>query len=112
MIFVALDHPRHALHDRVTPLRIAAGNIFLLVRCPVRLHVGLVNHVQAVLITQFIPDRVIGIMTGADGVDVAAFHQENVLQHALARHMPTGVRVVFVATDSFDLDGAAVDVDL
>jgi hypothetical protein len=61
--------------------RVQAGS-----RCPndhigVALDIGLVHHIEAVLVGQGVPALVIGIVRGAHGVDVVALHQPMSLAH-------------------------------
>ena len=63
----------------------------------VGLHVGFRHHVQAVLVTQVVQVIVVRIMAGAYGVYVEFLHYTDILEHALAGHHVSAVRVQFVA---------------
>ena len=59
----------------------------------VTLHVGLGHHVQAVLIAQVVQIVIIGIVRGADSVDVVLFHQLHILLHHLTGNVLTRHRI-------------------
>ena len=74
----------------------------------VGLHVGLVDQIQAVAVAEGIEGGVIGIVTGADGVDVVALHGDDVaLELRAVGHAP-GAGVEVVAVDALENDAFAV----
>src|SRR5690606_34645480 len=49
----------------------------------VGLEVGLVDEVEAVFVGEFVPQRVVGVVRGADGVDVQPFDEGDVRDEVL-----------------------------
>ena len=49
----------------------------------VRFDIGLGYDINAVAVTKIVPQGIIGIVAGADGIDIELFHQTNILKHAL-----------------------------
>ena len=76
------------------------------------LDIGFGTEVDAVLVAEFIPIGIVGIMAGTHGVDVHLLHLLDVLEHALTTDDVTSVGVHFVAIDTFDEDRFAVDQKL
>ena len=77
VVTVAQHHANLTVHVLRLPLRVAAKAVIAMA-----LHVGLVHHVDAVVVVECIHARVVGIVARADRVEVVAFHQEDVLDHA------------------------------
>ena len=75
----------------------------------VRFHIGFGHHVEAILVAEVIPVRVVGIVAGAHRIDVELLHELDILLHALARNHIAAVRVEFVAVHALDQDAFAVD---
>mmetsp|Transcript_12109 Transcript_12109/g.34285 ORF Transcript_12109/g.34285 Transcript_12109/m.34285 type:complete len:598 (-) Transcript_12109:449-2242(-) len=95
-ILVALDVALHPSHVAGTPhLRIAQGLVPSKVHA-VALDVCLVNDVEAKLVTELVPERVVGVVGAADSVEVVLFHEPDVGQHRLAVQnvAPAGVVLV------------------
>ena len=99
-----------ALDDREVPLREEADAV-LLVAGLVGLDVRLGDYVDAVAVAEVVPAVVVGIVAGADGVDVVQLEEGDVLDHALHRDGAAVVGVALVAVDALDLDRLAVDVE-
>ena len=81
---------------------------------PAELHavtfqVAFVNDVQAVVVAQVEEPRIVGVMRGANGVQVVLFHQQNIGPHGGERHGFAGLRMMVVAVGPFDFYGRAVD---
>lgn len=74
--------------------------------------VGLSNEVEAVLVAEVVPARIIGIMACAYGVDIEALHNFNVLNHTLEGYVVTTVGVHFVAVGALDEYWLSVDKQL
>lgn len=73
------------------------------------LDVGLVNHVQAMLITQIVPQRIVGIVGATNSVEVKLFHESDVLQHRLSIDNVSVVAVMLVTIDTPESDLLAID---
>ena len=78
----------------------------------VALHIGLGDQHDAVLVAQLVEARVIGIVRGADRVDVVLLHELQVAAHAIEAHGAALVIVVIVAVDAMHLKVSAVEVDM
>ena len=78
----------------------------------VALHIGLGDQHDAILITQLVEARVIGIVRGAHRVDVVPLHELQVAAHAIEAHGAALVIVVIVAVDAMHLKVSAVEVDM
>ena len=74
--------------------------------------VGLVLEIDAILVTEVVPVRRIGVVRAADVVDVGALHEHDFLFHLLAGDGVAAVGAGLVAVDAFELHGAAVDVEV
>jgi len=108
MILIAFGHADRPVHKRMNPGGI--GGQFA--PQPVFLNVGLIDHVQAQFIAQSIPTRVIGVMGAPNGVDVGLLHQTNVPAHGGFRQRMAAQRVEFVAVDTSQFNGLAIDQHL
>ena len=108
VVFRAFDHVFGTVHKCVVPTRVAAQRRVV----GVGLDIGLVDHVQAVLIAQRVPARVVGVVGVAHGVEVVLLHQPDVLDHVFAREGFGACLVVFVAVHAADHDRGAVDHQL
>ena len=66
----------------------------------VTLDIGFGYQINAVFIAQIIPARIIGIVAGADCVDVHLLHYLNILDHTLQRYhiSAVGIHLVTVGT--------------
>ena len=118
VVAVALDHALHPGEMRGGPFGLVAQvqrRVVLFLgeaQIAVALDIGLVHHVQAVLVGQIVPARIVGIVRGADRVDVGGLHQLDVLAHRFLGHDAEGVRIMLVAIDAADHDPLAVHAHL
>ena len=78
----------------------------------VALHIGLGDQHDAILITQLVKARVVGVVGRAHRVDVVLLHELQVAAHALETHGAALVIVVVVAVDAMHLKVGAVKVDM
>ena len=78
----------------------------------VALDVGLGCKVDAVLVAEVIPARVVGIVAGAHGVDVQLLHDLDVLNHTLHGDDIAAVGIQLVAVGTLDENGLTVDQQL
>ena len=67
----------------------------------VTLYVGLGHHIDACLVAQVVPARIVRIVAGAHGIDVQLLHNAQVLLHALYAHNIASIGVQFVAVGTF-----------
>ena len=73
-----------------------------------RFQIRLVDEVDAILVAQIVPARVVGIVASADGVDIEALHENDVFDHALGRESAPVLRVMLMAIDAAQADGLAI----
>ena len=73
------------------------------------LHVGLGQHIDAVLVAEVVEVGVVGIVRGAHGVDVQTLHSYHIVQHLLLRDGAASEPAVVVAVDAMQDDALAVD---
>ena len=81
MVAVAPGHAHCAVQKGPRPLWVACQ----FPAQSVLLNVGLVEHVQAVTVTQFVPFGAVGIVAGANGIEVGLLHEYDVPKHHLFR---------------------------
>ena len=108
MILVTLSHPDSPIEESVTPVwrrRQRASQTM-------RLAIGLIHHIHAHRIAEFIPARTIGIVRQSYGIDMGSFHQSEVLKHTLLSHHTGRIRIVLMTIDTTNLDGLAIDKQL
>ena len=78
MVFIPLKHGHCPVKHAVLPLREASGNVPAWFNFPqllpgtVAFQVRLIHHVDAALVAQMIPRCLIGVMAGADSIDMIA----------------------------------------
>ena len=92
MIEIALHIALISLHKTLQEAFFRGRRLAVLSQ-PMRLQICLCHNIQTILIAQVIPQIVIGIMTGAHGIDIVLFHQLYVPHHALARNNITSIGV-------------------
>ena len=66
------------------------------------LEVCLCHDVQAVLVAEFIPHGVVGIVARAHGIDIELFHQADILNHPFAGNDITSVGVHLMPVGALD----------
>ena len=75
-------------------------------------NVGFGDDVESVFIAEFIEAGIVGVMSGADGVDIELLHEREVFTHEFLGNVVAGVGIVVVPVDSFDEDGFPIDQEL
>ena len=101
-------HGHCAVHMCRFPIRVVPERL-LAVPHAVRLHIGLVDHVDPVPVAELVPKRIVGVMGGAHRVDVEALHEPDVRDHAFPGHSAAPFRIVFVAVHPFQTDRFPVE---
>ena len=76
----------------------------------VGLHIGLGDHIKAVLVAELGEEGGVGVMAGADGVDVVLLHEAQVGEHLLGGDGIAVHRVGIVAVDAAELDVLAIQI--
>ena len=109
MVAVSAHHVEIARDSRLLPL-LAVRERRLAVVVAVRLHVRLVEHVDAVDVAEVVPVVVLRVVRVANVVDVRLLHKADVLKLSLARHEVSVHRVALAAVDAAELDLLAVEV--
>ncbi len=114
MVFVALHKGDLTVENRSLPFR-TFGRMTVVDPVPgsrahcMGLDVGFVHKIDAVAVAEIIPQRRLGIVACAHGVDIMALHRADVIHHRLAvNHMALGL-VMLMEIDSVDLKRTAVD---
>ena len=111
VVLVALDHPPHAVDERVLPRRVVGRVPAPPQRHePVRLEVALVDHVEPELVAEVEEARVRRIVAGAHRVDVVRLHQLDVAAHHRDRHGAAGERIELVPVDAVELHTMPIDL--
>ena len=108
VVAVACDHADHAVDAGGLPLGVV-GDVARGVAEAVRLEVALVDEVDAVFVAEVVPARVIGVVARADGVEVVALEEEDVLHHRVDGEGAPRLGVELVAVYAFEGDAAAVE---
>ena len=70
------------------------------------------RHIDTVFVAQIVPNGVVGIMAGANSVDVQAFHNLNILNHSLTAYHVAAIGVQFMAVSTLDENGLPVHEQL
>jgi len=78
----------------------------------VALLVGFADEIDAVLVAEVVPQRVVGVVACAHGVDVEALHELQILDHALAADHVAAVGIHLVAVYTFYIYRLSVDEEL
>ena len=115
MVFVTLVHRIGTVKHHRKPLRfVVRHDIGIVLRklChipgTVRFQICLINHVNAILITEFINLRRIRVMAGTDPVDVILLHRAKILAQLFLRHMPSADGTELVAVHALKDDPPSV----
>ena len=112
MVFIPFDHVDRPFQVSLFPVRIVPESPVRMITHAVRFDVGLIDHIEPVLIAQLIPAGNIRIMTGPDCIDVELFHQPDVLDHAFFRDHASGLGLMFMPVHTFNHDRTTVDQQL
>ena len=114
-VFVPLDHQLHAIHEGLGKIRVTGqavigdrGGCRRHVVDAVALRIRLAAQIEAVAVTHTGKQRRVGIVAGADGVDVVFLHDAQIAQHALFRYSRAQIRLAVVAVDAAELDVLSV----
>mmetsp|Transcript_50598 Transcript_50598/g.134686 ORF Transcript_50598/g.134686 Transcript_50598/m.134686 type:complete len:414 (+) Transcript_50598:462-1703(+) len=108
MVLVAFAHPGDPRHVCGAPRPVVPQRRRAIPHT-VTLDIGLVNHVQAMLITQIVPQRIVGIVGATNSIEVKLFHESDVLQHRLSIDDVSVVAVMLVTIDTLEGDLLAID---
>ena len=93
-----------AFHHRVLELRHGRQT-----PVSVTLYVSLCQHIHTIFIAEVVENRIVGIVRGADGIDIQTFHAENILFYLLWGDGTTVDRREVVTVDAMKHHTLAVD---
>ena len=105
----AAVHVQRAVHVLGQPFGLVAQGAFRGIAHGVALDIGLVIHVEAQGVAQFVEFPRLGIVAGADGVDVGLSHEQKVLEDVFLRHIMPGIRIVLVQVHALELHRLSVE---
>ena len=108
VVLVALHQRNGPVHMGRGPVRIVSDHA-VAPAVTVALLVGLVHHVEAVAVAEFVEVFPVGIVAGAQEVDVRLFHQRDVLLVGGVIDIPARHRMVIVAVHPAQFDLPAVE---
>ena len=74
--------------------------------------IRLSHQVDAILVTEVIPQRVVGIVTGTNGIDIKTFHDLDILKHAFTGDDIAAVRIHLMTVGTLDIYRFAVNQQL
>ena len=112
VVLVPFNHTDGAVKVRFHKEGIVPQGSIGIVSHSMRFNIRLVNHIKSVLVAQLIPAGIIGIVTGANCIDIILFHQRNILQHhLLTDHMPL-ILIMLMPVHPFQGDSFSIDQQL
>ena len=115
VVLIPFQHGYGPVHHAVLPLRQASRHIPGRLALPhllpgaVALQVRLIHDINAVLITETVPQALVGIVAGAHRVDMAALQDFYILSHILFRDRPSRPGVPLMAVYTVDNDALPVE---
>ena len=109
VVLVPFEHPFSPVQEGSLPFRPVCQASVRFITHPVALNVGFVDHIEAVLVAEFVPPWIIGVVGRPYCVDVVLLHQPDVFQHRFFRYALAVVWVMFMSVDSLDVHCLAVD---
>ena len=118
MVLVPLDHGIGPVQKNLLPFLPIPGQKFCLcdqaflelLPYAVGFHVILINYIKTKLITQRIQRTLIGIMTGADRVNVVPLHGQQVTPEFVRGHCSAGFRTVIMPVHTLEDDAHSVEL--
>ena len=115
MIFISLIHGIGTIQHHIQPLRFVMRNYvsivfskFCHIPGSMRFQVCLIDHINAIFITQFIDQRSIRIMTGPNRIDVILFHDHKVFTKFCFRNISSGNGAEFMTVYTFEYNTFAI----
>ena len=115
MIFVSFKHGAGAVHRAVPPLRQAPWDVPAGLRLPqllpgsVALQICLVHHIDAVPVAQVVPGGLIGVMAGADRIDIVPAEHGHCGLHVLLTDSAAPVRAPLVSVHAVEQQTLSVE---
>ena len=104
----AAVHVQGTVYVLDVPVGVIAQGFVQVVAHAVALDVGLVVHVKAQGVAEFVELARLGIVAGADGVDVGKAHEFQVFQDVLPGYIVTGIGIVLMQVRALEFHGLAV----
>ena len=106
MVFVAFRHAYGAVDKGVAPFGVVGQR-----HIAVAFLVGLVDHVETVIVEEGIHLRSLGVVACADGVEVVTLEHDIIFNHRFQRHGFAMARVYIVVVGAFEHRERAVDIN-
>jgi len=101
VVLIAFHHPYGTVHVRVQPFG-RVGQRLATVSHAVAFNIRFIYHVQAVLVAQIVPGRLVRVMRGAHGIDIVLLHDQDIFDHTFQRYGLSEVRIGLMAVHTFD----------
>ena len=107
-----------SLHIALVALQVCQGKGWIFgkrlvaIPHPMRFHIGLSYHIQAILVAQVVPIVVVGIVASAHSIDVQLFHPLHILLHAVTRNHIPPIGIHLVAVGAFNQHRLAIHQEL
>ena len=111
MIVITLNHSHNTLDMSMFKVRIVRKG-FLAITHSVRLHICLIHNIYAIAVTKRIPERVIRIVTCADGIDVELLHDPDITNHILLAHDISLIWVHLMSVHTLDEHRLTIDLKI
>ena len=100
-----------AFQDLLSKHGLFGGRVVLVAKT-MPLLIGLGYHIKTILVAQLIPLWVVGVVTGAHGIDVELLHNLDVLYHPLTTHDVATVWIHLVSVGAFDINRLPINQQL
>ena len=102
VVVVHLDVMLVALKNLLGEERCIGDGLLGIVAEPMTLLVCLRTEIDTILVAEVVPHRIIGVMTGAHGIDIEPFHQLDILDHPFTAHHITAIRIHLMTVNTLD----------
>ena len=106
MVFIPLQHGTCPVHNRLLPFRQRSRYIPGRFPCTqllpgaMTLQIRLINQIDSIFITQFIPAALIRIMGSSHCIDIILFQNSDIGKHILFRDRSAPLRIKFMPVDA------------
>ncbi len=74
--------------------------------------IGLCHHIKSIFVTQIIPDRIVGIVTSTNSINIKSLHQLDVLYHSITTDNISTVGIHLMSVDTFNVNRLSIDQQL
>ena len=111
MILISLIHGVCTVKHHIQPFRFVMRNDIGIVFCKLccvpgtmRFQICLIDHIDSILIAEFIDQRCIRIMAGTDRIDIVLLHDLKVFAKLFFGNMTSAHRTEFMTVDTLEYD--------